>query len=70
MSTLPEAVIAEPLATQAATETPLGRIGDPLDVARVVRFLGGPEGAWVTGETISADGGMQQGKAPDLGKVI
>jgi NAD(P)-dependent dehydrogenase (short-subunit alcohol dehydrogenase family) len=58
------------MAESYAAETPLGRIGDPLDVARVVRFLAGPEGAWVTGETISADGGMQQGKAPDLGKVI
>jgi NAD(P)-dependent dehydrogenase (short-subunit alcohol dehydrogenase family) len=53
-----------------AAETPLGRIGDPVDIARVVRFLAGPESAWVTGETISADGGMQQGKAPDLGSVL
>jgi NAD(P)-dependent dehydrogenase (short-subunit alcohol dehydrogenase family) len=53
-----------------AAETPLGRIGDPVDIARVVRFLAGPESSWVTGETISADGGMQQGKAPDLGAVL
>lgn len=69
----PEAIAARGLQRMAelyASETPLGRIGEPLDVARAVRFLAGPEGAWVTGETISADGGMQQGKAPDLGKVI
>jgi NAD(P)-dependent dehydrogenase (short-subunit alcohol dehydrogenase family) len=69
----PEAIEARGLQRMAelyAAETPLGRIGKPLDVARAVRFLAGPEGAWVTGETISADGGMQQGKAPDLGKVI
>jgi NAD(P)-dependent dehydrogenase (short-subunit alcohol dehydrogenase family) len=53
-----------------AAETPLGRIGDPTDIAKVIRFLAGPESAWITGETISADGGMQQGKAPDLGSVI
>ena len=69
----PDAIEARGLqhmAKMCAAETPLGRIGDPLDIARAVRFLAGPEGAWVTGETISADGGMQQGKAPDLGKVI
>jgi NAD(P)-dependent dehydrogenase (short-subunit alcohol dehydrogenase family) len=58
------------MATLFAAETPLGRIGEPLDIARAVRFLAGPEGAWITGETISADGGLQQGKAPDLGEVI
>jgi NAD(P)-dependent dehydrogenase (short-subunit alcohol dehydrogenase family) len=51
-------------------ETPLGRVGDPYEIARVVRFLAGPEASWITGETISADGGMQQGKAPDLMSVI
>jgi NAD(P)-dependent dehydrogenase (short-subunit alcohol dehydrogenase family) len=53
-----------------AAETPLGRIGDPVDIAKVVRFLAGPESDWITGQTISADGGMQQGKAPDLGSVL
>jgi NAD(P)-dependent dehydrogenase (short-subunit alcohol dehydrogenase family) len=69
----PEAIEARGLqrmATLFAAETPLGRIGEPLDIARAVRFLAGPEGAWITGETISADGGLQQGKAPDLGEVI
>jgi NAD(P)-dependent dehydrogenase (short-subunit alcohol dehydrogenase family) len=54
------------IAEQYAAATPLGRIGDPYDIARVLRFLAGPESGWVTGETISADGGMQQCKAPDL----
>ena len=54
----------------AIAETPLGRIGEPMDIARVVRFLAGPESDWVTGETISADGGMQQGKAPDLKRAL
>jgi len=46
-------------------ETPLGRIGLPEDVARAVRFLAGPESGWVTGQTFSADGGLDQGKGPD-----
>lgn len=46
-------------------ETPLGRVGLPEDVAKVVRFLAGPESGWVTGQTFSADGGLDQGKGPD-----
>ncbi len=48
-----------------AAETPLGRVGEPEDLARVIRFLAGPESGWVTGQTFSADGGMDQGKGPD-----
>lgn len=48
-----------------AAETPLGRIGQPEDIAQVVRFLAGPESGWVTGQCLSADGGQEQGKAPD-----
>ena len=47
------------------SETPLGRCGRPEDIARVVRFLAGPEAGWVTGQTFSADGGLDQGKGPD-----
>lgn len=46
-------------------ETPLGRIGRPDDVARAVRFLAGSESGWVTGQTFSADGGLEQGRGPD-----
>jgi NAD(P)-dependent dehydrogenase (short-subunit alcohol dehydrogenase family) len=47
------------------SETPLGRVGRPEDVASAVRFLAGPESGWVTGQTFSADGGLDQGKGPD-----
>lgn len=43
----------------------LGRIGQPDDIARAVRFLAGPEAGWVTGQVFAADGGQAQGKAPD-----
>lgn len=46
--------------------TPLGRLGRPDDIARVVRFLAGPESGWVTGQTLSADGGMDQVSGPDF----
>lgn len=37
---------------------PLGRLGQPADVANVVAFLAGPDGAWVTGQNLRAGGGM------------
>jgi 3-oxoacyl-[acyl-carrier protein] reductase len=41
-----------------AKMNPLERLGQPEDIARVVAFLAGREGAWVNGQTIRANGGM------------
>lgn len=41
-----------------ADSTPLGRIGEPDDVAAAVAFLAGDESSWITGETIVIDGGQ------------
>lgn len=38
--------------------TPLGRIGEPEDIAKVVAFLASDYAQWVTGETICVDGGQ------------
>jgi 3-oxoacyl-[acyl-carrier protein] reductase len=38
--------------------TPLGRLGEPVDVARVVRFLVSDEAAFVTGQVLGVDGGL------------
>jgi NAD(P)-dependent dehydrogenase (short-subunit alcohol dehydrogenase family) len=38
--------------------TPLGRIGEPEDIARVIAFLTGPDSAWLSGQVITADGGI------------
>jgi NAD(P)-dependent dehydrogenase (short-subunit alcohol dehydrogenase family) len=38
--------------------TPLGRIGEPSDVASAVAFLAGDGASWITGETIAMDGGQ------------
>ena len=38
--------------------TALGRMGQAEDIAPVVAFLAGPDGAWVTGQLIQASGGM------------
>lgn len=41
-----------------AKMNPIERLGEPEDIARVVSFLAGPEGAWVNGQVIRANGGM------------
>lgn len=40
------------------SQIPMGTLGNPEDVARVVRFLAGPEAAYITGQVIGVDGGM------------
>jgi len=39
-------------------QIPLGTLGDPEDVASVVRFLARPESGYITGQVIAVDGGM------------
>jgi 3-oxoacyl-[acyl-carrier protein] reductase len=38
--------------------TPLGRLGQPTDIAPVAVFLASAESGWLTGETITVDGGL------------
>ncbi|MFN3424723.1 MAG: SDR family NAD(P)-dependent oxidoreductase [Novosphingobium meiothermophilum] len=47
-------------------EYPLGRLGEPADIAGAVRFLAGDESAWITGQCIAADGGNLLRRSPDL----
>jgi 3-oxoacyl-[acyl-carrier protein] reductase len=37
---------------------PLERLGQPADIAAVVAFLAGPDGAWVNGQVLRANGGI------------
>lgn len=43
---------------QIAQSAPLGRLGQPDDIAGVVAFLAGPDGAWVNGQVLRANGGL------------
>lgn len=40
-----------------ASQTPLGRIGAPDDIAPVVAFIASPAAGWITGETLVVSGG-------------
>ena len=44
---------------QFAERLPMGRIGVPVDIAGGVRYLAGPESAWVTGQSYAIDGGSE-----------
>lgn len=41
------------------SQTALGRLGTPDDIARVVAFLASDDGGWVTGQYIEASGGFK-----------
>lgn len=44
---------------QLIAQTPLGRFGQPQDIAPVVAFLASSESEWITGETIRVAGGFR-----------
>jgi 3-oxoacyl-[acyl-carrier protein] reductase len=44
---------------QVEAQTPLGRIGQPRDVAPATVFLASADAAWITGETLHISGGMR-----------
>jgi 3-oxoacyl-[acyl-carrier protein] reductase len=44
---------------QVEANTPLGRIGQPQDIAPAVAFLASPEAEWITGETLVIAGGVR-----------
>jgi 3-oxoacyl-[acyl-carrier protein] reductase len=43
---------------RSVTLTALQRLGRPEDIAGVVAFLAGPDGAWLTGQNLRATGGL------------
>jgi NAD(P)-dependent dehydrogenase (short-subunit alcohol dehydrogenase family) len=48
----------EAVLTAAAGAYPLGRIGEPADIAAAVAFLASRDASWITGVTLPVDGGI------------
>lgn len=52
------ALTADQVAEQAARAIPLGRLGDPKELAQLVAFLVSDKATYITGQTLCVDGGM------------
>jgi 3-oxoacyl-[acyl-carrier protein] reductase len=50
--------LPEPAREAILAGTPLGRLGEPADVARAVRFLVSDDAAFITGDVLAVDGGL------------
>jgi len=55
----------QPVLDSYLTQTPLGRAGRAEEIAALIRFLAGPESSWITGQSISIDGGHSLRRGPD-----
>jgi len=51
-------VLTEAVKTAVVGQIPLGRFGEPGEIAAAVAFLAGPEARYITGQTLTVDGGM------------
>ena len=49
---------SEELVQRIVGSIPLGRLGQPDDIASVVSFLASPESGWINGQVLRANGGM------------
>jgi 3-oxoacyl-[acyl-carrier protein] reductase len=52
-------IIGSDFETQMVAQTPLGRLGQPDDIAPVAVFLASADSGWLTGEILLASGGMR-----------
>lgn len=50
-------VLVDNFGDKLASELPLGRLGDPTDIAHLATFLASDMASWITGETYVIDGG-------------
>ena len=51
--------IGSDMETALVTQTPLGRVGQPEDIAKVAVFLASDDAGWLTGEQLLAGGGLR-----------
>jgi NAD(P)-dependent dehydrogenase (short-subunit alcohol dehydrogenase family) len=50
--------------------TPLGRSGEPREIAALIRFLLSDDAAWITGENVDINGGAHLKRYPDLHGLV
>jgi 3-oxoacyl-[acyl-carrier protein] reductase len=58
MDTDMTSVLSEELKTTVVKQIPLGRFGEPGDIAAAVAFLASSEAKYITGQVLTVDGGM------------
>ena len=51
-------VLADDVKAAILAKVPLGRIGQPEDIAAAVKFLAGDESGYITGHVLAINGGM------------
>lgn len=59
-----------PLLDDYLPQIPLGRVGEPEEIAEMVRFLIGPESSWITGQAFAVDGGQNLRRGADYGTML
>ncbi|RYI27056.1 MAG: SDR family oxidoreductase [Acetobacteraceae bacterium] len=57
---------SQPMLDRFNERIPLGRPGEPEEIAEAVRFLVGPESSWTTGQSFAIDGGNELRGAPNM----
>jgi 3-oxoacyl-[acyl-carrier protein] reductase len=51
-------VLPEDVKTKILAQVPLGRIGQPDDIAQAVKFLASEDSSYITGHVLAVNGGM------------
>ncbi len=52
-------IIGSDFEKDAVSKTPLGRLGQPNDIATAAVFLASDDAGWITGQLINAGGGVR-----------
>jgi 3-oxoacyl-[acyl-carrier protein] reductase len=63
---VPDANLSEEYVRELVASTPMGRVGQPEDVARAVVYLASPMATYITGTTLFVDGGGLAGRTLPL----